>query len=256
MQFDTNHPFFDDALQFVVLTVSTTAIGLHAECLRDIEKIVNAINDLQADLKDNPNARMVQDTPYVVPDYPPYFIWRDVGFDHQCVMTVSDALITYLAYGGPPPTTIDFQYSLIPDCDLKGPDAPFPPAPKDATAVEGVIHTSLFETTICYIVGGAYERHKSTFASRDGGYRNWDTRLQFFRHMRNGCFHSNSFNILPERRKNQPPRDQIDPSAPPEWQGFTMPSDAAMNGKKVLGENGFLSALHILPLLHDIGQLV
>ena len=29
-----------------------------------------------------------------------------------------------------------------------------------------------------------------------------------------------------------------------------------MNGKKTLGENGFISATHILPLLYDMGPYV
>ena len=70
----------------------------------------------------------------------------------------------------------------------------------------------------------------------------WPPEVQFFQHLRNGCFHGNRFDIWPNK---------IDPSNPPAWHTYVIPTEADVNGQKVI--NGFFRLPHFLPFLYDMG---
>jgi len=252
LRFDDAHPFFDEAVQFTVLTASTFAVGLHAECDRTIGMLGDGINELHSQLDaGNTKARLSFNEPLQVPDYPHQIIWREPGFTDECILKLNDGLGKYLVGNGPKPRELEIVFQQIPPSDHAGVDSLYPPTPAGYEAIDRPIHTSLFETAFCYLVGGAFERHHDNLKAKYAAVSLWPVPLQFFRHLRNGCFHSNRFDIRQFKGK-----DQIDPCKPPKWHTFVMPSDAAMNGKKTLGENGFISATHILPLLYDMGPYV
>ena len=233
-----------------MLTASTIAVGLHAECDRVIGMSGDSINELHSQLNaGNTTARLSFSGPLEVPDYPHEIIWREPGFTDECILKLNDGLGEYLLSNGPKPREFEIVFQQIPASDHDGADSLYPPTPAGYEAIDRRIHTALFETTFCYLVGGAFERHNHGLKTKYGAISLWPVPLQFFRHLRNGCFHSNRFNILQYKGK-----DQIDPCKPPKWHSFVMASDAAMNGKKTLGENGFISASHILPLLYDMSQ--
>jgi len=81
-------------------------------------------------------------------------------------------------------------------------------------------------------VGSAFERVKEEIESKYGpGPQNWPPLLQYFRHLRNACFHGNEFLI--RTRRGQP---GIDPHNPPVWRDSTMADDATMNTKVLFEE--------------------
>ena len=104
------------------------------------------------------------------------------------------------------------------------------------------------------LIGGAYEKIKSGIVRRHtSNFSNWPVELQFFRHLRNGCFHGNHFDIR-KKKVNGVWIDAIDPNAPPKWHLYTMPDDATMNGQQVVG--GFFPHNQVLPFLYQIGNIV
>jgi len=92
-------------------------------------------------------------------------------------------------------------------------------------------------------IGGSYEKSKPIIESKFTGDRknNWSEILQFFYHIRNGCFHDNKFNILP---------NAISTNIPTRWRGQEI--DYTDNGKMVAME--YLLIADIVQLLYDVQQ--
>ncbi len=94
----------------------------------------------------------------------------------------------------------------------------------------------------CYLIGWSFESVKERIRSRYGPVRDWPPSLTFFRHLRNGCFHGNRFNIR---------ESSFTRVATPSWHSYTMHSLRKLNGQKVI--DGWFKMPHVLPFLHDYG---
>ena len=249
-----DHPLFDECLQFYLLTLATFAVGLHVEAQKDALRFAELFNTLYSAFKaredDKAKEVFVEITgEWDLPDYPPAIHLRSAGSNDDCVLHVAQALVDFARQGNNKPTSLRFE--LVPKvqaaCDTIG----LPEASEGFVAVDGAVPTTLFETVLAYLIGGSFERFKDHFQMKYGAVADWPKELQFFRHLRNGCFHRNEFRI--DQHKGV---DQIDPSNPPRWHTHVMPSDAAMNGKKVIGELAFFPPAHLLLLLDDMSTFV
>ncbi len=101
------------------------------------------------------------------------------------------------------------------------------------------------------VAGSAYETIKDKIEAAYGRDPvSWPKVIEYFRHVRNGCFHNNRFNV-------QPPRGKlwgIDVGNPPRWRTSIMPDDASINNRWVFGD--FLDIGDCPILLGDVvGQL-
>ena len=168
------------------------------------------------------------------------------------LIQLHDADVLHGVMTGQAASTLDtIRYEIVTKESLKPAEANSPAR----TKWTGSDPTARFETLTAYLVGGAFERNKVLFAKNYGPNRqNWDPALQFFRHLRNGCFHSNEFNITLLRRGGRKGQPQIDPVHPPSWGSYVMPSDSAMNGQKVVG--GFFPVPMVFPFLDEMGRFV
>ncbi len=105
---------------------------------------------------------------------------------------------------------------------------------------------SAIDPLYMHAIGAKFEEYKSRIEQKHGrNPRGWPPLFQFFRLLRNGCFHRNRFNIVSTT-------PQIDPSNPPRWHTLVMGDDGSMNGSEVVG--GFLKRPHVVPFLADIGD--
>ena len=103
----------------------------------------------------------------------------------------------------------------------------------------------LFEFLGQQTLGHSFEMAKSAIETKYGTDRknNWPSELQFFYHIRNGCFHGNRFNIQ---------NNSISSVIPTIWRGKNI--DYSDNNRKVVGV--FLFPGDIVHLLYDIQQIL
>lgn len=98
-------------------------------------------------------------------------------------------------------------------------------------------------------IGSAYERVNSAIRIRYGrDVWKWPRELEYFRHVRNGCFHGNTFDLRPARLRST----AIDPLNPPSWRTSSLQDDTSVQGTIVLG--GVLNSGDIPILLGDIAE--
>lgn len=100
-------------------------------------------------------------------------------------------------------------------------------------------------------LGSAYERVKHRISAHYGADPwQWPPELQYFRHVRDGCFHSNSF-ILRASHKH---KTAIDSSNPPKWRISILQNDESVHGQPVFGKHLYSGDVPIL--LADIAQVL
>ena len=100
-------------------------------------------------------------------------------------------------------------------------------------------------TQVC--IGSAYERVKDKITACYGSDPwKWPRELEYFRHVRNGCFHGNTFNL----RRRGKRATAINPLQPPSWRTSVLIDDLSVQGKPVWG--GVLGAGDVPVLLGDI----
>jgi hypothetical protein len=98
-------------------------------------------------------------------------------------------------------------------------------------------------------IGSAYERVKGGISKHYGRDPwQWPRELEYFFHVRNGCFHVNVFTLRPRRVR----ATTIDPSCPPCWRTSVLVDDASIGGKAVFG--GVLASGDVPVLLSDIAK--
>jgi len=112
------------------------------------------------------------------------------------------------------------------------------------------LHPRLNEKVCQLIIASAFETNHRALVSEFGRFNPanrpvWPVEMQFFRHLRHGCFHGNNFNIM---------GTGIDPARPPAWRSMVMPSDDAINGHRVIGTDGFFPDCLSLPFLFDMSE--
>ncbi|HUY91222.1 MAG TPA: hypothetical protein VMV10_20965 [Pirellulales bacterium] len=246
------HPFFDECLQVYLLYLGTLAVGLHVEAQKDATRLATIVSQLLSafEAREDDKAKDIRVKvagTWDLPDYPEMMRWQSLGSSEDCLLHVSQPLVDFARKGERKPATLEF--TIIPaNYSASNAEMEFPDASDEFEVVKGAVPTSLFETVLSYLVGGAFERFRDHFSTTFGKSADWPPELQFFRHLRNGCFHGNAFRIDQRNGMNQ-----IDPSVPPIWHSYVMPSDAAMNGKKVIGQNAYFHPPHLLLLLDDMG---
>ena len=228
---DGSHPFFDEVLQFNVSAISLQAL-----------LVSSIIRKASGDVAGNADPeRITGQLPLVeVPDLRLEMSLLEENCPDRCVVN-TESTVDYVMGATSRPAQLIF--ALWPS----GGDFP------DVSAIKDKLETHIgqsLETIVCYLIGGAFERYNEHFKTKFGKDQStWPPEVQFFRHLRNACFHGNTFNMWRWRGS-----DQIDPANPPKWHIYTMPEDRAMNGKKAI--NGFFRIPHVLPLLHDMGKFV
>lgn len=115
--------------------------------------------------------------------------------------------------------------------------------PGEIVGDEIIQSTSFTTFWIQQMVGHAYEIAESTMENKFGSPMDRPKELQFFRHIRNGCFHKNQFNIRP---------GSISTSIATEWRGKSITDQE--NGQQVI--MGFLGMGDPIVLLHDIQTML
>ncbi len=243
MTVNDDHPYFDEINQFAQMVVANMGSLMLAAANRTIRDLVNVVNKMVESSSTNIKG--------CVNDHSMTPIIGLSSASSTEVLELHEANKIHLFITGQETSVLtSIHYELVSD-DAVSADGTAP----GRTTWTSSDPTDRFKTLTAYLVGGAFEQNKSLFISKHGrDSRNWDPMLQFFRHLRNGCFHSNKFNITPipsSPRKGQP---QIDPQNPPRWSNYVMSSDANMNGQKVIG--GFMHIHQVIPFLDDVVQFV
>lgn len=103
-------------------------------------------------------------------------------------------------------------------------------------------------------LGSAFERVKEVIETQ---YKKdadkWPREIDYLRHVRNGCFHGNKFNIDPKHsRLRHGCRSVIDPNSPPTWRSSCLADDQSVHNKAVLGS--CLEAGDVPILLGDVAN--
>lgn len=222
---DQNHPFYDEILQFFVSTITLTGL-LQASLIDKATRKGDSVI-----IEETPTGKQLS-IPLPNPRAP---VFMDTSHSQEMFEFSPAATVEYLFGNAGRPTQLLFAIR------------PSPTRLADESTIGGQLeaHVGAFlETLVCYLVGGGYERYKDRFKARYGkDFKKWHPELQFFRHLRNGCFHGNVFTINP---------NSIVGSNRPTWHTYRIPSENAVNGDKVM--DGFFRTLHVVPLLHDMGR--
>lgn len=231
---NSTHRFFAEAFHFTVVLTGFNALMAHQAAQETIHQLVNTVNLAQR----KPICGTVSDGPLSEP----YWL-MDKDCEEQTDLYGIPAMGKYLgSHDVIKPDSIDFIIRPFSgQIPTKGHD-------QTERRGRGTPLEELMTSLCCYLIGGAFERCKTDIKSAHGtNPSQWPTALQFFRHLRNGCFHKNTFNILPFRGS-----PSIDPSNPPSWHTYSMASDSNMNGQKAV--NGYFRIPHFLPFIHDIAH--
>lgn len=236
-----SHPYFSDMLQFAQIIVANLNSLMLMAASRTIHDLVDAIKEMvksgNPKITGQVNDHSMMEAIYLA--------------DRRCPDAVklheADQIYGYMTgLRNEPVDRICYELTPYTESEKNQPGR---------ITREGSDPSRRFQAIVAYLVGGAYERYKEYFENRYGkNPQNWDPQLQFFRHMRNGCFHSNTFNITPIHSSGKRGQPQINTSNPPTWRNYVMISDTAMNGTKVIG--GFFHIHMTIPFLHDMGGFV
>jgi hypothetical protein len=237
--FDT-HPYYEEIFEFASMTVANMSILTNVAATKTIRELAEFTNEIIK--TGNTNAKGTINDHCMTKE----ISMSSASDDEVITLHDADILFLYLA-GVNQKKPKEIMYSVS---NKENGNTQHKTCKDDRTSWKGADPTKRFELLASYLIGGSFERYKSHFNSKYGNDPSlWHPELQFFRHLRNGCFHSNEFNITPY--KGSP---QIDPSSPPVWSNYIMKSDSDMNGKRVLG--GFLHLPQIIPFLNSMGKYV
>ncbi len=128
--------------------------------------------------------------------------------------------------------------------------ASFDREPGNAQGPAYFVPPEIWNTVAQVCLGSAYERISGRVKDR---YRadpwSWPPELQYFRHIRNGCFHNNRFNLRPTYKH----KTAIDSANPPRWRTSVLTDDESVAGKRVLGS--YLYSGDVPILLADMAQV-
>ena len=238
LTFQPSHPYFEEASEYVVLLVGLGSTLPLKASNEDVVKLANTINILLQNRQANFCGKLELKT---VPAKMTIYAGRksDIITVYGC-----DNVFKYITDQSPKFRTVRFSVR-------KNPLKPLPSPGTGQTRVTGSDVLSSLKFVTASLLGGAFERKKSVIETKFGSNTGrWPPELQFFYHIRNGCFHGNTFNI-PPKRKGSP---RIDPTNPPKWHLYTMPSDTVMNSQAVVG--GFFPHNQLLPFFHHIGNML
>lgn len=230
LEFTTDHPFFEEALQFQL-----NAMGLlNALCLKSshgiIEQLVGVITKLIDGESISGNHTVDQ----------PAVSWIELGgmTEDRCVALINCREAFEAIANGQTPQRVCFEFREKRKLDPG----------------KGEWHQDnigILNFLVQVLLGAAYENQKTAIERKYSGrgYRHWDPEVQLLRHLRNGCNHGNRFNI---RGNNG--RPAIDPSKPPSWKNLVIPNSQALQGSEVVPD--FFKPQLLIPFLYDIGNII
>lgn len=112
--------------------------------------------------------------------------------------------------------------------------------PSDAEKVKTSFYSSFW---LQQMIGHSYEISEDLMQQKFGNRMNRPSDLQFFRHIRNGCFHKNKFKIEP---------GSISTHTPTTWRNVSI--DYLLNGTQVIG--GLIGGADPIVLLYDVQKLL
>lgn len=225
---DGTHPFFREILVHYSAVLGFAAminLGRSRDAVKQLEGIVN-------------RERRIPNNFTFPLDMPP--VVRGAGFVCDSVLLNAQAIIE--AIQGSAPIVIRYE-----DAD------PTAPAVSSSIPQPYSLHVKsppgLHYLAAQVSVGSAYESVKDNIERAYGcDPVSWPKVIEYFRHVRNGCFHHNSFSVRPHRGKST----AIDPANPPQWRSSTMTDDAFMNTRDVFGD--FLEVGDCPILLGDVAK--
>jgi hypothetical protein len=240
-EIDASHIYFDELFEFSCMVVANMSVLMHAAATETIRNLVGCVNEM---VKTKSVAVSGHINDHAMTSSIPM---QSAGSSAIVTILRINEIFDYLTGAGKDkPSKLAYSVEASPT------QGALPPASNDParTAWNGADPAKRFEILTAYVIGGAFERRSSAIKAKYGHNPSaWPPAVQFFRHLRNGCFHSNAFNIRPHN--GQP---QIDPNHPPKWGSYTMASDSALNGRKAIG--GFFHMHQTIPFLDDIGGLI
>lgn len=231
------HPYYEEIFEFSSMVVANISLLMRAaatETIRELVKNVNIMSKMRGTHMEGSinDHSMVKCIPLA-----------SASSNEVVTLHKTDMLFDYLA-GLNQEKPKEIVYSIETKEENNKTDKQN--SEENITRWEGADPTRRFELLVSYTVGGSFERYKSHFETKHGrDPSKWHPELQFFRHLRNGCFHSNNFNIT---------YPHIDPANPPVWRNYVMTSDGDMNGKKVLG--GFFHLPQTIPFLDSMNAYI
>lgn len=229
-----SHPFFQEILHFNIAVVTSMSTLVLRACQEQIIEMVDAINFAQNKGVKVSGKLAEHNILEIIP-------LRSVSSDEELLIENARAIYSYLTTPKTkPPDKLIFTLKTVSEPWLSSP-------PDGMIRREGPDPRVYFEFLSCSFIGGAYEKTKDEILSwYPGGFRSFPPIFQFFRLLRNGCFHKNKFSV------NQiGGRPQIDPTASPSWHTYIMHSDNSIDGKQTVG--GIFKLIHVLPFLYDVG---
>lgn len=244
--FEPDHPFIDEAVEYQIITVALIS-GVHlAVALEQVVRLADIVNVL---LRKEPSYDSGLVTlPAInqklrIPDGRGV----DIVTLYHC-----DKAFEYISGQAERPSRIRFSVRKnhlspdVPEDRRRSSNSPPPPGKwKVKNTGSSLIEAS--NITVGHLIGGAFESvHQKIKTTHGPDFRSWPAELQFFRHIRHGCFHRNEFSISGHM--------PIDVTAPPRWHTYSMPDPAAMNGNQVVG--GFFPRNQILPFLFNMGNII
>ena len=235
------HPYYEEIFEFSSMVVANMSLLMHAAATKTIKDLGDFVNKMIETRNTNVEIK-INDHPMMkcIP-------LESAGSNEVVTLHKTDILFAYLA-GLDREKPKEIAYSI--ETTEENKEIGQQDSEENRTHWEGADPTSRFELLTAYIVGGSYECYESHFKEKYGNnISNWHPELQFFRHLRHGCFHSNEFNI--KLYKGNP---QIDPANPPVWKNYVMTSDSDMNGKKVVG--GFFHLPQVIPFLDSMNVYI
>ena len=146
---------------------------------------------------------------------------------------------------------IQFEYGDI-DHDIHHILNPADDDPNNRNPINDTFNLSI--NIASALLGSSWEKTKDEVVSLWNDPRksfelnrlSWPSEIQLWRHLRNGCFHGNHFNITG--------RNPFDLNNPPRWKNYIIDDVEALNGTKVF--DVFMPHSMIILFLNDIGKLI
>jgi hypothetical protein len=173
---DQTHPFYDEIIQFIVSAISLQALIYPAILETNIrDGAENAIK--------TPSGAVLP-VMFPNPRFETHFL--EIGCDDECVIS-NAAVVDYLLGNIGMPDQIFFAIKKAPN------ELP------NVSEFNGQLNSHIgptIDNVTRYLIGGAFEKEKEYLKLKYGNVNQWPPELQFFRHLRNGCFHNNTFNFI------------------------------------------------------------
>jgi hypothetical protein len=246
--FETSHFYFEEVLEYQMLLVglaSTMPLKSAHQTIRNLGDVVEKLNT---------DKSVSVEGKVFLPEIPAKFSLAQGRNSDIVTLYGCDGVFKFISGQASKPKRVRFSVrknrlrSDVPEQRRRAVGT-LPLSP-DQVRESGADLMTLLVLISANLLGGSYEKCKSRIEQKfTTNVSSWPQELQFFRHLRNGCFHGNHFNITKRRGRNA-----IDKNAPPKWHLYTMSDDTTMNGQQAVG--GFFPHNQLVPFLYQIGNII